>query len=132
MNTGSLSLKNVKYIRVVGGWEGDYNIQITNFRRITTCNERRINRVHLKKNNYILAAKIVRVERNSTLQPLLTLSLPLACIHAFIITLLIVLTDKSVVINSMLLAVTDICAIVVTDFFVQTGSVKMRTIGQIL
>ena len=124
--------KNAKYIRVVGGWEGDYNIQITNFCRITTCNERRINRVHLKKNNYILAAKIVRVERNSTLQPLLTLSLPLACIHAFIITLLIVLTDKSVVINSMLLAVTDICAIVVTDFFVQTGSVKMRTIGQIL
>jgi hypothetical protein len=41
--------KNAKYIRVVGGWEGDYNIQITNFCRIATCNERRINRVHLKK-----------------------------------------------------------------------------------
>ena len=41
----------------------------------------------------------------------LTLSLPLTCIHAFIITLLIVLTDKSAVINSMLLSVTDISAV---------------------
>jgi hypothetical protein len=44
--------ENAKYIRVVGGWEGDYNIQITNLCRITTCNERRINRVHLKFSLY--------------------------------------------------------------------------------
>ena len=31
----------------LGGCAEDYNIQITNFCRITTCNERRINRVHL-------------------------------------------------------------------------------------
>jgi hypothetical protein len=31
----------------LGGWVGGYNIQLTNFCRITTCNERRINRVHL-------------------------------------------------------------------------------------
>ena len=28
-------------------WAEDYNIHITNFCRITTCNDRRINRVHL-------------------------------------------------------------------------------------
>ena len=31
----------------IGGWAEDYNIQSTNFCRITTCNERCINRVHL-------------------------------------------------------------------------------------
>ena len=31
----------------IGGWAGVYNIQRTNFCRITTCNERCINRVHL-------------------------------------------------------------------------------------
>ena len=31
----------------IGGWAGDYNIQSTNFCRITTCNERCINRVYL-------------------------------------------------------------------------------------
>jgi hypothetical protein len=31
----------------LGGWAGDYNIQITNLCCITTCNERLINRVHL-------------------------------------------------------------------------------------
>ena len=31
----------------IGGWAGDYNIQSTNFCRMTTCNERCINRVHL-------------------------------------------------------------------------------------
>jgi hypothetical protein len=31
----------------IGGWAGDYNIQCTNFCRITSCNERCINRVHL-------------------------------------------------------------------------------------
>jgi hypothetical protein len=31
----------------IGGWAGDFNIQRTNFCRITTCNERCINRVHL-------------------------------------------------------------------------------------
>ena len=36
----------------LGGWMADYNIQITNFCRITTCNERRINRVHLKLSLY--------------------------------------------------------------------------------
>ena len=36
----------------MGGWAGDYNIQITNFRRITTCKERRINRVNLKFSLY--------------------------------------------------------------------------------
>ena len=52
--------KNAKYIRVVEillaliwvGWAGDYNIQITNFCLITTCNQRRINRVHLKISLY--------------------------------------------------------------------------------
>jgi hypothetical protein len=34
------------------GWEGDCDIQITNFYRIATCNERRINRVHLKFSLY--------------------------------------------------------------------------------
>jgi hypothetical protein len=34
------------------GWAGDYSIQITNFCRITTCNERRINRVHLNISLY--------------------------------------------------------------------------------
>ena len=28
-------------------WAGDYNIRSTNFCRITTCNQRCINRVHL-------------------------------------------------------------------------------------
>jgi methionine synthase II (cobalamin-independent) len=46
------TLKNAKYIQVVEIllvliWAEDYNIQITNFCRITTCNDRRINRVHL-------------------------------------------------------------------------------------
>ena len=36
----------------LGGWAGDYNIQITNFCLITTCNQRRINRVHLKISLY--------------------------------------------------------------------------------
>ena len=45
------TLKNAKYIQVVEIllvliWAEDYNIQITNFCRITTCNQRRINRVH--------------------------------------------------------------------------------------
>jgi hypothetical protein len=55
------TLKNAKYIRVVENFlaliwvdgRGDYNIQITNFFRITTCNERRINRVHLKFSLYM-------------------------------------------------------------------------------
>jgi hypothetical protein len=46
---------NAKYIRLIeyffginiGGWAREYNIQSTNFCRITTCNERCINRVHL-------------------------------------------------------------------------------------
>jgi hypothetical protein len=47
---------NAKYINTsdwnsfginIGGWAGDYNIRSTNFCRITTCNERCINRVHL-------------------------------------------------------------------------------------
>jgi hypothetical protein len=36
----------------MGGWAGDYNIQITNLCRITACNERRINRVHLNFSLY--------------------------------------------------------------------------------
>ena len=36
----------------LGGWMGGYYIQITNFCRITTCNERQINRVHLKCSLY--------------------------------------------------------------------------------
>jgi hypothetical protein len=32
---------------IILGWAGDYNIQRTNFCRITTCNERCINRVHI-------------------------------------------------------------------------------------
>ena len=36
----------------LGGWAGDYNIQITNLCRITTCKERRINRVHVKYSLY--------------------------------------------------------------------------------
>jgi hypothetical protein len=36
----------------LGGWAGDYNIQITNFCHITSCNERRINRVHLNFSLY--------------------------------------------------------------------------------
>jgi hypothetical protein len=31
----------------IGGWAGDFNIQRTDCCRITTCNELRINRVHL-------------------------------------------------------------------------------------
>jgi hypothetical protein len=51
-------------------WLGDYNIQRTDLCRITTCNERRINRVHLKSSLYT-NCQIVRAERNSILQPLL-------------------------------------------------------------
>jgi hypothetical protein len=36
----------------LGGWAGNYNIQITNFCRITTCIERRINRLHLSFSLY--------------------------------------------------------------------------------
>jgi hypothetical protein len=37
----------------IGGWAGDFNIQRTNFCRITTCNERCINRVHLTFSLYL-------------------------------------------------------------------------------
>jgi hypothetical protein len=52
-----------------GGWLGDYKIQSTDFYRIATCNERRINRVHLKSSLYT-NCQIVRAERNLILQPL--------------------------------------------------------------
>jgi hypothetical protein len=38
----------------IGGWAGDFNIQRTNFCRITTCNERCINRVHLTSSLYTI------------------------------------------------------------------------------
>ena len=36
----------------LGGWAGNYNVQITNLCRITTCKERRINRIHLQFSVY--------------------------------------------------------------------------------
>jgi hypothetical protein len=41
------------------------------FTRITTCHERRINRVHLNKSSLYTNCQIVRAERNSILQALL-------------------------------------------------------------
>jgi hypothetical protein len=54
-------VENIKFIYTsdwnsfginIGGWAGVYNIQRTNFCRITTCNERRINRVYLSFSLY--------------------------------------------------------------------------------
>jgi hypothetical protein len=47
----------------IGGWAGDYNIQITNFCRITNCIERRINRVHLTFSLYTSCQNTLTLNR---------------------------------------------------------------------